>query len=53
VTAATLPAVEPILSGVELYKHFGGLVAVDHVSLDVDAGEVLGYWATTAPASPR
>jgi simple sugar transport system ATP-binding protein len=42
VTAATPPAVKPILSGVELYKHFGGLVAVDHVSLDVHAGEVLG-----------
>ncbi|MBV9578865.1 MAG: sugar ABC transporter ATP-binding protein [Chloroflexi bacterium] len=32
----------PLLSGVELSKHFGGLVAVDHVSLDVYAGEVLG-----------
>ena len=33
---------EPILSAVELYKHFGGLIAVDHVSLDVHAGEVVG-----------
>jgi simple sugar transport system ATP-binding protein len=33
---------EPILSAVELYKHFGGLVAVDHVSLDVHAGEIVG-----------
>ena len=32
----------PILSAVELYKHFGGLVAVDHVSLEVRAGEVVG-----------
>jgi simple sugar transport system ATP-binding protein len=32
----------PILSAVELYKHFGGLVAVDHVSLDLCAGEVVG-----------
>ena len=37
----TTPA-PPLLSAVELYKHFGGLVAVDHVSLDVHAGEVLG-----------
>ncbi len=33
---------QPILSGVDLYKHFGGLVAVDRVSLDVHAGEVVG-----------
>jgi simple sugar transport system ATP-binding protein len=33
---------QPILSAVDLYKHFGGLVAVDHVSLDVHAGEVVG-----------
>jgi simple sugar transport system ATP-binding protein len=32
----------PLLSAVELYKHFGGLVAVDHVSLEVRAGEVVG-----------
>jgi simple sugar transport system ATP-binding protein len=33
---------QPILKAVELYKHFGGLVAVDHVSLDVHPGEVVG-----------
>jgi ABC-type sugar transport system ATPase subunit len=32
----------PILSAIELYKHFGGLVAVDHVSLEVRTGEVVG-----------
>jgi simple sugar transport system ATP-binding protein len=32
----------PILSAVELYKHFGGLVAVDRVSLEVHPGEVVG-----------
>jgi ABC-type sugar transport system ATPase subunit len=32
----------PILSAIELYKHFGGLVAVDHVSLEVQPGEVVG-----------
>jgi ribose transport system ATP-binding protein len=33
---------EPILRAVNLTKHFGGLVAVDNVSLDVNAGEVIG-----------
>lgn len=33
---------QPILAAVDLYKHFGGLVAVDRVSLDVYAGEVVG-----------
>ena len=32
----------PILSAIDLSKHFGGLTAVDHVSLDVSAGEVVG-----------
>ena len=34
--------VQPILQVKELYKRFGGLVAVDHVSLDVHPGEVVG-----------
>ena len=34
--------VQPILQAKGLYKHFGGLVAVDHVSLDVYPGEVIG-----------
>src|SRR5258707_3698563 len=34
--------VRPILQVKDLYKHFGGLVAVDHVSLDVYPGEVVG-----------
>ncbi len=38
----TTRADRPILSAVDLYKHFGGLVAVDHVSLQVRAGEVVG-----------
>ena len=37
-----IDAGQPILSAVDLYKHFGGLVAVDRVSLDVHAGEVVG-----------
>ena len=37
-----IPLGQPILSAVDLYKHFGGLVAVDRVSLDVHAGEVVG-----------
>jgi ribose transport system ATP-binding protein len=34
--------VKPILQVKELYKRFGGLVAVDHVSLDIYPGEVVG-----------
>ena len=33
---------QPILQVRGLHKHFGGLVAVDHVSLDVYPGEVVG-----------
>jgi simple sugar transport system ATP-binding protein len=39
---STQPASPPLLSVVELYKHFGGLIAVDHVNLDLHAGEVVG-----------
>ncbi len=34
--------IRPILQVKDLYKHFGGLVAVDHVSLDIHPGEVVG-----------
>ena len=37
-----MPDVQPILQVKDLYKRFGGLVAVDHVSLDVYPGEVIG-----------
>ena len=33
---------ETILRAVNLTKRFGGLIAVDNVSLDVNAGEVIG-----------
>src|ERR671935_1437791 len=33
---------QPILRVIDLYKRFGGLVAVDHVSLDIYPGEVVG-----------
>ena len=33
---------QPILKIHDLYKHFGGLVAVDHVSFDIFPGEVVG-----------
>ncbi len=35
-------ATQPILHVKDLYKHFGGLVAVDHVSFEVHPGEVVG-----------
>ncbi len=34
--------VQPTLQVKDLYKRFGGLVAVDHVSLDIYPGEVVG-----------
>jgi ABC-type sugar transport system ATPase subunit len=34
--------VQPILQVKDLYKRFGGLIAVDHVSLNIYAGEVVG-----------
>ncbi len=34
--------VKPIVQVKDLYKRFGGLVAVDHVSLDIYPGEVIG-----------
>jgi ABC-type sugar transport system ATPase subunit len=39
--AATRDA-QPILQVKEMYKHFGGLVAVDHVSFEISPGEVVG-----------
>jgi ABC-type sugar transport system ATPase subunit len=32
----------PILEVKDIYKHFGGLVAVNHVSLEIHPGEVVG-----------
>jgi len=37
-----MTAMEPILRVVNLYKHFGGLVAVKDMSLDLYPGEVVG-----------
>src|SRR5229473_1411443 len=37
-----MASVQPILQVKDLYKRFGGLVAVDHVSLDIYPGEVVG-----------
>jgi ABC-type sugar transport system ATPase subunit len=34
--------VQPILQVKDLYKRFGGLIAVDHVSLEIHPGEVIG-----------
>lgn len=32
----------PVLQARDLQKHFGGLIAVDHVSLEIRSGEVVG-----------
>jgi D-xylose transport system ATP-binding protein len=32
---------EPVVRMENIYKHFGGVVAIDHVSFDLDEGEVL------------
>ena len=37
-----MAATQPILRVVGLSKHFGGLVAVDNVSLEIYPGEVVG-----------
>ncbi len=42
IPASTTDGAQPILQAVDLYKHFGGLVAVDHVSLDIYPGQVVG-----------
>jgi ABC-type sugar transport system ATPase subunit len=42
VTEARPAPGQPLLAAIDLNKHFGGLVAVDHVSLEVRAGEVVG-----------
>jgi ABC-type sugar transport system ATPase subunit len=36
------PTQQPILQAVNLEKHFGGLVAVNNVSIDIYSGEVVG-----------
>ena len=37
-----MTSTQPILQVIDLYKHFGGLVAVDNVSLEIYPGEVVG-----------
>ncbi|KAI1696615.1 branched-chain amino acid transport system / permease component domain-containing protein [Ditylenchus destructor] len=57
--AAALPArAKPQAGSVllkvdKLRKQFGGLVAVNDVSFELRAGEIMGLIARTAPASPR
>jgi branched-chain amino acid transport system ATP-binding protein len=36
------PPAQPVLAGTQLVKRFGGVVAVNHVDLDVFDGEILG-----------
>ncbi|NIA70593.1 sugar ABC transporter ATP-binding protein [Pelagibius litoralis] len=43
IPAATTPLAEtPLVEMVGIEKHFGGVIAVDHVSIDLRAGEVVG-----------
>ena len=44
---------ETLLRADRLTRQFGGLVAVDHVSIDLREGEVHASSARTAPANPR
>ena len=42
VVAGTGPGAAPVLRGLHITKRFGGVVALDDVSLDVTAGEITG-----------
>jgi ABC-type uncharacterized transport system ATPase subunit len=42
-----------LLRAVDLTRRFGGLTAVDQVSIDLHVGEVHAVIGPTAPASPR
>jgi len=44
---------EPMLKVVNAYKRFGGLVAVDNVSIEVYPVRLSPWSATTVRASPR
>ena len=43
----------PLVDMRDISISFGGVRAVDHVSLDLYPGEVVGLWAITARASRR
>ncbi len=46
------PATTPVLDANGVIMRFGGLTAVNNVSLQVNAGEIVGSSAPTAPARP-
>jgi ABC-type branched-subunit amino acid transport system ATPase component len=48
-----MTSTQPILQVIDLYKHFGGLVAVDNVSLDIYPGEVVGLVGDKVPENLR
>jgi ABC-type sugar transport system ATPase subunit len=43
----------PLLAVHNATRRFGAVTALDGVSLQLDAGEVLACWATTGPGSRR
>ena len=52
-TTVTVTERTPLVEMRGINVAFGGVHAVRDVSIDVHAGEVIGSWAATAPASRR
>ena len=44
---------EVLLRTSDLTKSFGGVLAVDHVSVDIGRGESVDWWGQTEPARQR
>jgi hypothetical protein len=40
---------QPVIQTVGLTKHYGPTLALDRLDLTIQAGEVYGFWAPTAP----
>ena len=41
------------ISARDLTKRYGGTAAVDHVSFDIEAGELVGFLGPNGAARPR
>jgi ABC-type branched-subunit amino acid transport system ATPase component len=44
---------QPPIVAQALVRHFGSVKAVDGVDLEVQHGEIFGFWAQTAPERAR